>query len=322
MQPHGIMFHYFHDRHHPAGQGSLSADELAELIRFLGRERILPARRWLDRAIDGTLAGPELCLTFDDNLRCQYDVALPVLRDVGLTAFWFAPTGALRGEPMRLDLYRQFRAKHFEEVNDFYEAFFRALAASRHAGLAEQALRRFDPSTYLADYRFYSEADRRFRYVRDDVLGPERYKGIMDALIGSMGIKLSELAERLWMEAEHLRRLHSEGHVLGLHTHTHPTRMADLDGQQQLREYRDNYTCLMSLLGERPTTVAHPCNSYSRGTLDILRRLGIRVGFRSNMAWNEHSRLEYPRRDPADILHEMRAGAAGSAPAVGSVAST
>jgi peptidoglycan/xylan/chitin deacetylase (PgdA/CDA1 family) len=308
MQPHGIMLHYFHDGRHPAGQGSLSADQLAELLRFLGPERMLPARRWLARASAGTLERDEICLTFDDNLRCQYDVARPVLRDLGLTAFWFVPTAALRGEFARQDLYRHFRVKHFEEINDFYEAFFRALATSRYAGAAEQALRRFDASTYLAEFPFYSEADRRFRYVRDDVLGPERYNAIMDALIGSMGISLPDLADGLWMEPEHLRRLHAEGHVLGLHTHTHPTRIADLEPQGQLREYRDNYTALMALLGEPPTTVAHPCNSYNRATLEILRRLGIRVGFRSNMAWAEHSRLEYARRDPANILPELRRG--------------
>jgi peptidoglycan/xylan/chitin deacetylase (PgdA/CDA1 family) len=136
-----------------------------------------------------------------------------------------------------------------------------------------------------------------------------------------MGISPEDLADRLWMEPDHLRRLHADGHVLGLHTHTHPTRIADLDRQQQLREYRDNYTCLMSLLGERPTTVAHPCNSYSRDTLDILRRLGIRMGFRSNLAWDEHSKLEYARQDPADIVREMRRGPRSMATVPGSVAS-
>ncbi len=321
MQPRGIMLHYFHDDHHPAGQGSLSADGLAELIRFLDPERILPARAWLERAIAGTLERHEICLTFDDNLRCQYDVALPVLRDFGLTGFWFVPTAVLRGGMVRLDLYRQFRVKCFEDTNAFYEAFFRTLATSRHAGPAERALERFHPSTYLAEFRFYSEADRRFRYVRDEVLGSERFNGIMDGLIGSMGMQLEDLADGLWMEPDHLRHLHADGHVLGLHTHTHPTRIADLDRQRQLREYRDNYTCLMSVLGERPTTVAHPCNSYSRDTLDILRRLGIRAGFRSNLAWAEHSRLEYARQDPADIIKEMRRGPRSVATAHGSVAS-
>lgn len=306
MQPHGIMFHHFHDRHHPAGPGSLSADELAAVIRFLEPERILPAREWLARALAGRLDAHDRCLTFDDNLRCQYDVALPVLRDFDLRAFWFVPTSMMQGDLQRLELYRTFRVKYFDEIDDFYEAFFRTLATSDHAELAEQALRRFHPSTYLADFPFYSEADRRFRYLRDEVLGPARYNRIMDALIGAMGIEPDTLASGLWMNPDHIRELHADGHLIGLHTHTHPTRVAHLDQQHQLREYRDNYMYLMTLLGEPPTTMAHPCNSYNQDTLAILRRLGIKIGFRANRVLTQHCELEYPREDHANIARQMR----------------
>jgi peptidoglycan/xylan/chitin deacetylase (PgdA/CDA1 family) len=308
MVPHGIMFHYFHNLRHPAGQGSLSADDLAAIIRFLDPRRILPAHEWLRRAVANALDDHDLCLTFDDNLRCQYDVALPVLQDFGLTAFWFVPTSAMQGNPERLQLYRQFRVKCFDEIEDFYEAFFRTLATSNCAEPAEQALRQFDPSTYLAEFSFYSEADRRFRYVRDEVLGPQRYRQVMDELAGSMGIELAALARDLWMEPAQIRSLHANGHVIGLHTHTHPTRVAELPPREQLREYRDNYMYLMTLLGEPAATVAHPCNSYNQDTLAILRRLGIKVGFRANMRLTEHSELEYPRADHANVLREMRRG--------------
>ena len=306
MQPHGIMFHYFHDNRHPAGQGSLSADELADLIRHIGPERILRARAWLKRALAGELGEDDICLTFDDNLRCQYDVALPVLQEFGLTALWFVSTAVMQGELSRLDIYRKFRVNCFEEVNDFYEAYFRTLATSRHTQVAERALRQFNASMYLTEYPFYTEADRRFRFVRDEVLGPERYNEIMDALIGSMGYRLEDLGQDLWLEDEHVRRLHAEGHVIGLHTHTHPTRVEHLIPEGQLREYRDNYTYLMQLLGQTPEVMSHPCNSYNMDTLAVLERLGIRIGFRANMSMTEHSSLEFPREDHANVQREMQ----------------
>ena len=306
MRPHGIMFHHFHDDRHPAGQGSLSADDLAQLIRFVGQERILPAREWLAQALAGRLGDDDLCLTFDDNLLCQYDVALPVLREFGRTAFWFTPTSMMHGDPPRLELYRAFRVRCFDQIEDFYETFFRTLATSDDAPRAERALRQFQPSTYLAECPFYTEADRRFRFVRDDVLGPQRYCQLMDALIGSMGVEVAELATDLWMTPDHLRELHADGHVIGLHSHTHPTRLAHLDRPQQLREYRDNYMCLMTLLGEPPVTMAHPCNSYTQETLATLRRLGIAVGFRANRAIESHSELEFPREDHANIVRAIR----------------
>jgi len=308
--PHGIMFHHFHDGHHPAGQGSLSADDLRALLRFVGRGRILGAREWLERAVAGRLEPGQVCLTFDDNLRCQYDVALPVLAEAGLTAFWFVPTATLDGGVERLELYWQFRVRCFDDIDLFYEAFFRTLATSVYAERVERALRDFDAGSYLAQFRFYSEPDRRFRFVRDEVLGPRCYQHVMDTLIQSMGIELRELARDVWMERQHLCRLQAEGHVLGLHTHTHPTRLTELPAAEQLREYRDNYMSLLALLGEPPTTVAHPCNACTEETLAILRGLGVRLGFRSHLAPGQHSELEFPREDCANLLRQMRCGGA------------
>jgi peptidoglycan/xylan/chitin deacetylase (PgdA/CDA1 family) len=310
MRPHGVMFHYFHDHRHPPGEGALSADDLAEIIRYLGPERILRAPRWLQHALDDTLQPDEICLTFDDNLRCQYDVALPVLQQFGLTAFWFTPTAVLNGGLSRLEIYRRFRVERFREVNDFYEAFFRTLATSQYAGRVEVALARFDPSSYLADFAFYSEADRRYRFVRDEVLAAEEFHALMDMLIAAQGLKLEDLTQQLWMEPHHLRRLHSEGHVIGLHTHTHPTRLERLSPQDQMREYRENQNVLSSLLEDAPITMAHPCNSYNAETLAILRRLDVRLGFCSNMKKRDASALECPRLDAADVLRDIRRGVA------------
>lgn len=310
MRPHGVMFHYFHGSRHPAGEGSLSADELAEIIRHLGPQRILRASRWLQHALDDSLHPEEICLTFDDNLRCQYDVALPVLQKFGLTAFWFVPTGTLQGRFSRLEIHRRFRVEHFAESNDFYEAFFRTVATSDYAARVEEALPKFDPASYLADYPFYSEADRRYRFVRDEVLAADEFNAVMDMLIGARGLKLADLADRLWMEPHHLQRLHSEGHVIGLHSHTHPTRLERLTPEEQFREYRDNGAALLSVLGEAPRCVAHPCNSYNAETLEILERLGIRIGFRSNDKQATRSAFEYPRVDAAEILRDIRRGTA------------
>lgn len=311
MPAHGIMFHHFHGERHPPVQGSMSAAELAELIQFVGRERLRPAREWLGRALHGSLEEGDLCLTFDDNLRCQYDVALPVLRDFGITAFWFVQTSVLEGNLERLEIYRTFRTRCFETVEAFYESFYEVL--DPHELL--RALARFDPTSYLADYPFYSDADREFRYVRDELLGPERYMDAMDRLIAARGQTLAGLAEGLWMTPGQLCGLHAEGHVIGLHSHTHPTRMAELPVDVQRNEYQQNHRFLASLLGAPPTVVSHPCNSYGGRTLAILQRLGVQVGFRANMVLWEHGPLEYPREDHANVLREMQGCGSAYSPA-------
>ncbi|MBN1490929.1 MAG: polysaccharide deacetylase family protein [Phycisphaerae bacterium] len=303
--PHGVMFHHFCDARHPAGQGAISAEQFADMIAFLGRDRILPAAEWQHRAEADTLPPDALCLTFDDNLRCQYDVALPVLRDHSLTAFWFVCTSVLDGAIEPLEVYRAFRTVHFESVETFYADFFAAADRSEFAAELAEAIERFDPGNYLAEFPFYTDADRRFRFVRDRVLGPRRYNALMDRMIAERGLDVRDLAANLWMNDDCIRRLHADGHVIGLHSHTHPTRIEDLSPEEQEREYRLNAEALTKRLGDAPTTVSHPCNSYNAETLRILRDLGVRLGFRANMAPGYTSALEYPREDHANVLKEM-----------------
>lgn len=298
----GLMFHHFHGGDHPPGQGTLSDADLERLLDEVAqRVRLLPAGEWLERALSQRLTPGDWCLTFDDNLRSQYDVALPVLEQRGLTAFWFVSTSVLQGHLCRTTLYQRFVQRCFRDADAFYDAFFAAIQQSAARQAVDDALRSFDACAYLPAFSFYTPADRRFRFVRDEVLGPDAYRRIMDDLIRATGRTLSELAAGVWLEAAHLLRLHERGHVVGLHSHTHPTRIAELSAAAQQREYAANLACLESLLGQAPITVSHPCNSYSDRTLTLLRRLGIRVGFRADMTLREHSPLEHPRQDCTNL---------------------
>lgn len=307
MSAHGVMFHHFHSAHHPAGQGSIGGEQLIQVIESIGPARILCAREFHWRAEHGTLRDADVCLTFDDNLRCQYEVALPVLEQFGLTAFWFVYTSVLQRNVEPLEIYRHFRMTQFSSVDSFYDAFFDALESSEHAAIAHTLLEEFNPRTYLAGFPFYTERDRRFRFVRDEALGPARYCELMDQMIREAGTDIGEISKSLWMNDAAIRALHGAGHVIGLHSHTHPTRIAHLDEDSQRDEYFDNYAYLHQLLSERPTAMSHPCNSYNATTLSILRELGISLGFRSNMASGMASNLEYPREDHANLVRAMAA---------------
>ncbi len=307
MTPPAIMFHHFHGPGHLPSQGSLSADAFEALLLELGLDRILPAYEWMQRAERGTLEETDLCLTFDDNLRCQFDVARPVLRRYGLTAFWFVYTAPLIGALPRMEIYRAFRTRCFDGLDEFYAAFDAAIAEGEFAGEVRTGLRDFDPRNYLSAFPFYSKADRRFRFVRDELLGPDRYEALVDAMIESAGLTAALLGRGLWMDAECLSELQGEGHLIGLHSHTHPTRLEALPAEAQREEYEQNERILTALTGERPTCVAHPCGSYNATTLAILREMGMTLGFRSNRALPAHSLLELPREDHSNLVAQFAA---------------
>ena len=81
--------------------------------------------------------------------------------------------------------------------------------------------------------------------------------------------------------------------------------MVHLSVSQQRQEYVQNSDYLAKLLHGIPIAMSHPRNSYSADTLDILRSLGIQIGFRALMKRGE-SLLELPRQDHAHILTMMR----------------
>jgi peptidoglycan/xylan/chitin deacetylase (PgdA/CDA1 family) len=306
-RPFGLMFHYFHGGGHPAGQGTLSGLQFENILdRYLAGQKLLQAKEWARRAENASLQSGEVCITFDDALRSQFDIALPVLRKKGLTAFWFVQSGVLTGEQGLLEAFRHFRNAYFSSISDFHQSFYE-MASSVCPDETVLRMAAPVPDGYLAEFSFYTQEDRRFRHVRDNVLGPQEYVRVMEDLIRSQGTSVEALSAGLMLDRECLQTLAREGHLVGLHSHSHPTCLADLPLEQQSSEYLTNLQVLSGILAAPPFTVAHPCNSYSAGTLEILRGLGIRIGFRSNMAMQDGSALEYPRKDSADLLRESGA---------------
>ena len=71
------------------------------MIDWLSKKfKLLGAKEYLIKHNAGNLDSDDICLSFDDALLCQYDVALPVLNQKGLSAFFFVYSSALSGEPI------------------------------------------------------------------------------------------------------------------------------------------------------------------------------------------------------------------------------
>jgi len=305
--PYSVAFHHFYDgRRYPAGGGAITASELAFIIDYLSPQ-LLPAHLWLEKALTGKLTGGEVCLSFDDGLRCQYELALPVLEAYGLTAFWFVPSLPLTGAFDNLELYRHFRHACYPSLDDFYHTFYvHAQAHPLYGEAVSVALVSSQATAYLADFTFYSLEDRRYRYLRDKILPQAVYDELLQGMIASSGLDLSALHPYLYMQAQDLRQLQAGGHIIGLHTHTHPTNITYLDRSAQWEEYAQNQTLLAQILGAPPVTMAHPFGFYNQTTLEVLRSLGVWLGFAGGLTENLRSWYEVPRYDQALLLQAIR----------------
>ena len=307
----GVMFHHFKGGEHPDGQGAMSSDELEQMIQYLGRENILSPDEWAQRLQQNTLQPQHRCLTFDDNLKCQYDVAKPVLDKHGLKAFWFIYTSPYENELERLEVFRYFRSVKYETIEEFYAEFFEQTEKSLPEIQMREKLENFNPESFYSYYSecpFYSLEDWQYRYLRDHVLKSDQYLKIMEGLMDKKGLDPSTLKDKLWMSQEDVSSLANQGHWVGMHSHKHPTLLTSLDYADQVNEYKKNAEWVEKITGKKPKAVSHPCNSYDQGVLSLMEEMGIQIGFRAHLKEDEtkHDRLALPREDHANLLREMR----------------
>tara|TARA_Y100001968_G_scaffold262691_1_gene251067 strand:+ start:1189 stop:2097 length:909 start_codon:yes stop_codon:yes gene_type:complete len=300
------MFHHFHDDKHLPGQGSLSENDFRNMLSWLQKNySLIGANNYINKFKSGTLSNSEICLSFDDALKCQYHIAIPVLEELKLDAFFFVYSSAFTDTPDFLEIYRLFRTSQFENIDDFYSNFFKIIKQSDNDKYNRQKSL-YKKSNYLSAFPFYSENDKWFRYIRDHYLGPSRYHEIMKRMMLSYPFKIDDAMKNLWMTEDELKSIHKKGHTIGLHSYTHPTQMSKLTRKNQESEYSKNYEHLSQLLESPIKAMSHPCGNYNNDTLEILEKMGIEIGFRSSMSITDiNSSLEIPREDHANVLNAM-----------------
>jgi len=300
--PHGVMFHHIRSDSSENAPGTISQTEFRQALLRIGIQNILPAKEWFDKATTNRLAADDVCLTFDDALQCQVEYALPVLEELGLTGFWFIYSTACNGNGAPFEVYSAFVRENFEQFEEFFSLFCLELENEFPRYRIEESIGKCLEERYLSDYSFYSAKERQYRYLRDQFLGPELYSNAMDALMQKSGVKRETLSARLWLTEDTLLDLAKKSHMIGLHSYSHPTNFKALSVDNQKIEYQDNFDHIKKITGKNPESMAHPVNSYNDRTLTILRHLGIKLGFRSNLHLRHHSELEFPRQDAADLV--------------------
>jgi peptidoglycan/xylan/chitin deacetylase (PgdA/CDA1 family) len=270
-----------------------------------GRFTILSPDLFLEKLLASSLASDDIVISFDDSLLSQFEVALPVLDSYGIRAVFNVYSSVFTGAPDPLEIYAMYRATEFDLFDDYWATFQTTVESLKPGicGLLEQTF----PDNWLIEFPFYSENERKFRFMRDKLLAKTDYAAAMTLLISdARKFNLDDAVEQAWMRPKHLGLLVAGGHSIGLHSHTHPTQMADLSESDQLNEYLTNKDWIEGHLGVTPEWVAHPCGSYSAATLEILTRLGIRGGFRSSLTPGRYaSPLEVPREDHANLIRHF-----------------
>lgn len=311
---HGIMFHHFHDDGiHTKGQGSLDKEDFYKMINFIGKNNILDADVFFEKFKNNKLKEREVCLTFDDATKCQIDIALPVLEELKIKSFFFVYTSILEGEPDNLEYFRYFRMNYFSTVDEFYTRFYEVL---------DKDLKTFFKNndskirTTKIKSPHYSIEDIKFRLVRNNFLTKKQYEDIMFIMFKEKKFNHKDFFEKLFFQKDDLKKLDSLGHLIGLHSHNHPTLLEKLNYDEQKNEYEKCLSLISNILDKQKNEIkymSHPCGSYNNYTLEILKELGIELGFKQIMTVEpekgmkkvNNSFLEIARQNHAQIFERM-----------------
>ena len=308
------MFHHFHDDGiHTKAQGSIDKDDFYRIINFIGRNNILDADVFFEKYMNNKLKENEVCLTFDDAIKCQIDIALPILEDLKIKSFFFVYTSMFEGNPDNLEVFRYFRNNYFNSIDEFYENFYKVLDTDLKSFFEKNSNKIKETKI---KYPYYTIEDIKFRLVRDIFLTKSQYEENTFSLIKEKQINYKDFNQKIFFQKSDLQTLNNLGHLIGLHSHTHPTLLEKLNYDEQKNEYEKNLSSISSILDKPKNEIkvmSHPCGSYNNDTLEILKELGILLGFKQIMTIESekgmkkinNSFLEIAREDHSTIFRRM-----------------
>ena len=299
-----VMFHHFHGKKHPETIGSLSKKELYKIIKHLKKNyNLLNADQFLNKSKNNSLCAKDVCLTFDDNLKCQYDVAYPVLKKEKISAFFFIYSSIFDKKSNPMEVFRDFSNKKFKKIIDFHNLFF-----STFEKLFKKKFLKYKKNynnNYLKEYSFYSSSDRRYRFARDIILEKKEYEKVMTKMIDFKKYNVKKNHKKLFMSVKHLSTLIKNKNLIGLHSHNHNTNIKKMSQKQQLSDYKKNFYFIKKYFGKKPLSASYPFGRYNSQTLKIMKHLGIRVAFLSKEN-NKISNLKIGRIDHVNMIKKIK----------------
>ena len=306
----GINFHHFHDdKKYQKTQGSISKNQLIKIINYYGVDNILNPNDFIE-GINKNKFSKKVCLTFDDGIKSQYDIALPILEKYKIKAFFFIYTSIFSSSFSRIEIYRYFRENYFHNTNEFYNTFYDELNENLKFFFEKK---KKHISFLKKRFLFWSIDDIKFRLIRDDYLSLNKYDSIMAKLINKKRFNYKKKFTKLHINKSNLKKIHKAGHYIGLHTHSHPTNLNQFNKNYQYKEYKKNRNELSKILkieNKNIFCMSHPSGSFNKTSLEILKKMSIKIGFDSSMLNYKKnllnkSNLIVPREDHANVISKL-----------------
>lgn len=194
-----LIFHRVLSTFDPLRPDEPTAEEFEARMRWIGANfDVWPLSEAAAALMRGTLPKSVACITFDDGYADNHDVAMPILRRLGLTATFFVAVGYLDSGCM------------------FNDAIIEAVRRANGPMLDLSAIQ-------LGQHSLVTDDDRRrvINAILDRIkyLEPARRDEVAHRIVERLG---AVLPGDLMMTSGQVAALHRAGMQIGAHTVTHP----------------------------------------------------------------------------------------------------
>jgi peptidoglycan/xylan/chitin deacetylase (PgdA/CDA1 family) len=249
--------------------------QLAELAR--GFEPV--SRDQVAAAVGGGPSLPEraFIVTFDDGLREQFELALPVLDRLGVPALFLIP-----GRP-----FAERRALYVHKVHHLRETLGDERLLDLLLGLGLDPGGVSDEEAQAA-YAYDTADAARLKFFLNVTIPSSQREEALERVLAMIGETEEEFCARLYMSEEQVAKLDREHGAVGSHGYAHVP-LATL-GAAGIRDDLEHGAALLErVTGTRPRVLSYPHGSeraVSRTVAEQASAAGFLVGFTMERAFN------------------------------------
>lgn len=244
-------------------------EELSKYGKFISQEELLIFR---NKDLDQNY----ILITFDDGLKEQYELAKPILDEMGIPAIFFINTS-------------NFKERQVSLVHKIH--LLRSEVASREI-LAE--LRKLNITTLsehernlaITHYNYDEEETALLKYLLNFKMNPREQQTFLTPMFEQI-FDEKKVNSSLYMEEDMLQDLHSRG-WLASHSHHHlPLGQLTSKELQEELENTQNFFC--STFGKPSAAISYPYGSAEacRGISEAVNNAGFELGFTMERAANK-----------------------------------
>lgn len=223
-----------------------------------------------------------IMLTFDDGTVDHYKYVYKILKKYNLSGLFFVPSCIFNKKVLDIQLIHKLVS--LKNFNDVYNDLINKVKEINFDFDAISLIKTFDDNKSAL-----------FKQLLQYLLEEKDRKRILKYLVEKYNISVN--VDDYYMSIDMIKKMKNANMYFGLHTSNHP-RLAFLNKKQQENEIKENLNFMLSndIVDEEMISIAYPYGSYNSDTLEVLKKLNIKYGFKVNLDGNT-SDLEIGRID-------------------------